>query len=223
MDPKLTALGYMFESSKYSPALGYSGLQVLISGQSTQRFFDAKTLYIPTYDGRFYHKTQVTRHELAPMETFQVCLGEFSLESHRGEHLQGFSFGGTLQTKVDKSDLYCIFTSSAPVFKMQDDPGSVSWTIVDEIMDLLAEKEATLVGHENELYGILSRFEPYPLFLACLISLQRRNDNIPTNLRRERYQKVLSSIKRSIQIVRNTDGWDGSSPSLEELISKGGV
>jgi len=223
MVAKLTSIGYEFEPSKYSPGLGYSRLRVVISGRPMQRYFDVKTLHLPTFDGRFYHRTQVTRHELAPTETFQACLGELRLDSHRGEQLQAFSFGGVLRATIDQDDLYCELTSNAPIFKLQEDPKWVGAVFFEEIMDLLAEKQARLTGHEDELYSRLAKFEPYPLFLSCLVSLQQRLDSVPMSLRRERYQKVSSNLKRGIQMVRDTDGWDGHAQSLEELLSNGGA
>ncbi len=90
MDAKLASYGYEFEASKYSPGLGYSRLRLVISGRPTQRFFDVKTLHIPTFDGRFYHQTQVTRHELKPKEMFQMCIGQLSLEFISGRKIAGF-------------------------------------------------------------------------------------------------------------------------------------
>jgi hypothetical protein len=57
---------------------------------------------------------------------------------------------------------------------------------------------------------------------SLLVSLQKRVDGIPMNLRRERVWKAASSLKRTIQIVRDTDGWDGHAPSLEDLLANGG-
>jgi len=221
MDAKLNSIGYDFEPSRYSPDLGYSRLRVVISGKPTQRFFDVKLLSIHTFDGQFLRNTQITRHELAPNETFQACLGEVRLETYQGETLRAFSFGGNLQATVEMGDLYCEFTSTAPILKVQEDPDSVSGVIADEIMDLMAENETKLAGHEDELYERLSKFEPYSLFLSCMVSLQKRAEDVPMAVRRERYHKVSSNIKRAIQIVRNTDGWDGHSPSLEDLLSDG--
>lgn len=221
MDAKLASYGYEFEASKYSPALGYSGLRLLISGRPTQRFFDVKTLHIPTFDGRFYHQTQVTRHELKPKEMFKVCIGQLSLETYQGDHLRAFSFGGLLQAAVEQDDLVCELNSSAPIFKLQDDPGMVGYVIAEEIMELLAEKQTGLARHEDELYSRLGKFEPYQLFLACIVSLEKHTDSYPVNLRRENYHKLVSALHRAINIVKETDGWDGRSPSIEDLLSGG--
>jgi len=223
MNIELISVGYGFEPSRYSPGLGYSRLRVFISSRPAQRVFDVKTLHIPTFDGRFFHQTQVTSHELEPTEAFQVCLGQFSLESYRGEHLQGFSFGGVLNATLDKGELHCELTSNAPIFKLQDTPGALSSVIADEIKDFLAEKQATMSGHEDELYFRLSKYEPYALFLSCLVSLQKRIDSIPMHLRQERVQKLASNLKRAIKIVREADGWDGHAPNLDELLSNGGA
>lgn len=221
MDAKLASYGYEFEASKYSPALGYSGLRLLISGRPTQRFFDVKTLHVPTFDGRFYHQTQVTRHELEPKEMFKVCIGQLSLETYQGDHLRAFSFGGLLQAAVEQDDLVCELNSSAPIFKLQDDPGMVGYVIVEEIMELLAEKQTGLARHEDELYSRLGKFEPYQLFLACIVSLEKHAESYPVNLRRENYHKLVSALHRAINIVKETDGWDGRSPSIEDLLSGG--
>lgn len=221
MDSKLASLGYELGPSKYSPALGNSDLKVLISGRPTQRFFDVKTLHVPTFDGRYFHQTQVSRHELVPAETFQVVLGKFSLETHKGEHLRAFSFGGVLAVSLRQGDLYCEYTSNAPIFRLQEATMSLGGVIADEIMDMLAEKQATLARHEDELYARLAKLEPYPLFLACMVSLQKRVDSVPLHQRHEKFQKLASNLKRAIQIVRDTDRWDGHSPSLEDLLTDG--
>jgi len=219
MKDQLTSIGYELMPSKYSPDLGFSGLRTIISGKPTQRYFDVKTLHLPTFDGRFFHQTQVTRHELAPIESLQVCPGQISLETYRGEKLHAFTFGGVLRGAIKEKDMYYELTSNAPVFRLQDDFGSMSNLLADEAMDLLAEKQVKFPGHENELYSRLAKFDPYQIFLATLVSLQVRVDSVPANLRRERYHKASSNIKHAIKIVRDTDGWDGKSPSLEDLLS----
>jgi hypothetical protein len=223
MASQLTLIGYEFLPSKYSPGLGYSGLNVVISGQPTQRFFDIKLLSLPTFDGRFFHQSQVTRHELEPTETFQVCLGEMRMETFRREALLAFSFGGNLKASIEKGDLYCEFTSNAPIFKLDDDPVSMGGVFADEIMDLVAEIETNLGGHEDEFYAKLVHFNPYQIFLACLVSLEQRVASLPTNLRRERLQALTSSLTRATHILRDADNWDGTSLSLENLLSSGGA
>jgi hypothetical protein len=137
--------------------------------------------------------------------------------------MQAFTLGGNLRASVEMTDLYCEYTSNAPILKVDDDPNSVNRAIADEIVDLLAELESKLAGHEDELYTRLSKFDPYTIFLSCLVSLHSLVDNVPLGLRRERFHKASVNIQRAIQVVRQTDGWDGHSPSLEELLSSGGV
>jgi hypothetical protein len=219
MDARLNSIGYVFEPSKYNPALGYSQLKLRISGKPTERFFDVKLLSVPTFDGRFFRHTHITRHELSPNETFKACIGELSMETYQGETLRAFSFGGLLRATVEMGDLFCELTSNAPIFMLQNEPVSVSEVIASEIMDFLAQDAVKLAGHEDELYARLSKHEPYQLFLSCLVSLQKRAETVPMAQRRERFHKVVSNLKRAIQIIHDADGWDGNSPSLEDLIS----
>ena len=218
MDTKLSSIGYDFEPSKYSPGLGYSRLKIIITSQPAQRFFDVKALHVPTFDGKLYHHTRITRHELEPVESFQLCLGELRLVSHREEILRAFSFGGFLRAAVEMGDLFCDITSTAPILKLKDDPKLGGGVVVDELMEFLAEKQARMAGHEHELYSRLARVEPYSLFLSCLVSLQQRADSMPVHLRRDKYHKLVSQLHRAIKIVRECDGWDGHSPSLDDLL-----
>jgi hypothetical protein len=222
MDAELASIGYKFDPSRYTPPLGFSRLQALLSGKPNGRFFEIKTVHLPTFDGRFFHQTQISRHELEPRETFQVCLGQISLDSFQGESLRAFSFGGVLNTSIESDDLFCELTSTAPLFKLSEDPKVYGGVIADEILDLLAENLAKLSGHENELYTRLASHDPYNVFLATMISLQKRAEGVPSHLRRERYKKVVSELHRAIQTVQKTDGWDGRSPSLEDLLVEGG-
>lgn len=219
MDNKLHSFGYEFEPSKYSPPLGYSGLRTIISSQQTERYFDVKVLHVPTFDGRLYHQTQISRHEFSPVETFQVCLGELRLESYQGESLWIFSYGGLLRTTIEKDDLICELTSDAPLFEIKDDPGAVDRDIADEIMEMLALEKPKLGLHQDELYSRLASFSPHQVFLACLVSLQNRVDSVPTNIRRERYYHVAHELRKAFTTIKDTDGWDGHSPDLAELLS----
>jgi hypothetical protein len=218
MDPKLTSFGYLFHTSRYSPKLGYSRLQALISAKPNQRFFDVKQLHIPTFDGRALHKTTIDRYELQPAETFQVCAGELVLDSHQGEHVHAFSLGGTLTASVVMGERLCDFVSDAPIFHMDEDPESVSGVIADEIEDLIAQNEVKLTDHENELYLRLSKHDPYKIFLACLVSLKKRAETVPVEVRRDRYQKLSANMGKAIKTIQEVDHWDGNSPSLEELL-----
>jgi hypothetical protein len=218
MDKQILTLGYELVPTKYLPQLGYSRLRTIISGHPSQRYFDVKQVSLPTFDGRNYHQTRITRHELASKETFQVCLGRLSLANYQGEELHGFSFGGAVQTAVVAEGLYCDFTSNAPIFMLQDNPVTVSGVLVDEIIDLLAEKEARLARHEDELYSRLSKFEPYTVFLACLVTLRKRLESLPAQLRGENFRKTNSVVQKVIRIVQSTDGWDGHADTLDDLL-----
>jgi hypothetical protein len=221
MDKELLTSGYQLHPTRYSPRLGYSQLTALISGQPAQRYFDVKLLHIPTFDGRFYHMTNISRHELELKETFQVCLGKWSLENFVGNEIHGFSFGGVLQAAVKDEGLYCEFTSSAPIFKMKDDQMGETSLLFDEILDLVAEQEVKMTHHEDELYARLGKHDPHEVFLSCLVTLQKKLDRVPTSLRRERYRKTSALLQKVIKIVRDTDRWDGRAPTLTELLSPG--
>jgi len=219
MDVDLVSLGYKLEPTRYKPPLGYSRLKAAISGEPTQRFFDVKLLRLPTFDGGFSRQTQISRHEQNPKKTYQVCLGWLSMESHQGEAIQFFSFGGVLQTSVLDEYRTCEFASNAPIFKQQEAPGAAGSVLIDEIVELLAEIEAKLPRHEDELYSHLARYEPYEVFLSCLSTLQKRINGVPTNLRREKFRMANADLEKINRIIRSTDGWDGCSPTLDELVS----
>ena len=218
MDANLHTTGYRFGPSKYSPPLGYSRLEVIIPARPSQRYFEVKALRLPTFDGRYFHQTQVTRHELSSAENLQVCMGALSLEPHTGDALRAFSFGGMLRISVEEGDLACELTSTAPIFKLRGDPQITGSLIAEELMDLLAEKQARLAGHEDELYSRLARIDPYQAFLASMVSLQKRLEWFPTSMRREKFHKVSAELQKAMQVVGHADGWDGKSPGLDDLL-----
>ncbi len=219
MDAQLSSVGYFFEPSKYAPGIGYCRLDALISDKPTQRFFDVKSMRIPMFDGRFFNHLNVTRHGLDTLASIAVCIGEIILVSHQGEHLRAFTFGGSLKPSIENGELCCQLSSSAPLFKLQADPGSLSAVIADEIVDLIAEKGKKIAGSDDNIYARLSKVEPYALFLASIVSLQQRAESIPVAHRREGYHKATTNLKRVIQTLHDTDGWDGTSPSLEDLLT----
>ena len=152
------------------------------------------------------------------MENLRVCLGSLSLEPYSGEALRAFSFGGVLQIRLEEGDLICELTSTAPIFKLRSDPAIAGGLIAEELLDLLAEKQAKLAGHEDELYSRLARIDPYQAFLASMVSLRKRLEGFPANLRREKFHRVSAELQKAMQIVQQTDGWDGKSPGLDDIL-----
>jgi hypothetical protein len=220
MDKELLTFGYKLEPTRYKPQLGYARLKAAIAGKPTQRYFDAKLLRIPTFDGRFTHQTQITRHGLTPQETLQVCLGWITLEGYQGDPQQFFSFGGVLKTLVEDDYRCCEFASNAPIFKRRENPGAIGHVLVDEIVEILAEIASKLSQHEDEVNARMAAIQPYEVFLSCLVTLQKRLSGVPAHLRREKFQQANAEVQKIIHILRTTDGWDGCSPTLEELLVK---
>lgn len=230
MDLKPPALGYEFTPSRYDSHLGYAHLRVVICASPCGRYFDVRSLHLPTFDGRLVHQTEIGAHALAPAESFQVCLGALSLESHRGDVLHAFSFGGELRTCPSAQEIHAELISPAPLFRLPEDrhggplrgPGSgpldLSSLLVEEVLDMLAESQAELPGHEEELYARLARHDPYQVFLSCLVSLEQRVERLPPIQQPQSYRQVANELHQAIQAVRRADGWDGRAPRLEELL-----
>jgi hypothetical protein len=68
---------------------------------------------------------------------------------------------------------------------------------------------------------MLARFDSYKVFLASLVTLQNRADDIFPNPRQAKYRNVVAELHKVINIIKENDGWDGRSPSLDELLSEG--
>jgi hypothetical protein len=217
-DQDVLSLGYAFDPTRYNPRIGYCRVRALIPNQPAQRYFDVRKLHVPTFDGWDFKQIQVSRHEPEMQHKFHVSLGHLILESFDGKKVEAFCFGGQLQTRVDREGLFCELTSNAPIIKQQDVPGSVATILVDEIIQFIASLEPQLSGHEDEFHSRLAKFEPYSIFLSCLISLKKRLDSVPKNMQRESYRKTCAVLQQVTQILQTQDGWDGRSPTLEELV-----
>jgi hypothetical protein len=228
MDQKPPALGYEFAPCRYGPHVGYARLRVVLSASPSGRYFDVRALHLPTFDGRSLHQTEIVSHPAAAPEALPVCLGPLSLESHRGEMLHAFSFGGALHTlpagPETPAEILVELSSSAPLIRLPDDPAGdpadISSLFVEEVLAMLAEKQAGLAGHEEELYARLAACDPYRVFLSCLVSLEERVERVPPHLQLEGHAQVKTGLHKAIQAVRSADGWDGRAPRLEELLGE---
>jgi hypothetical protein len=143
--------------------------------------------------------------------------------THAGETMRLFSFGGKVEAFIEMGDVCCVYTSNAPLFNLENEPVTPGGVLADEVIDLLAEAEVKYAHHEDDLYLSLAKYDPYQLFLACLVSLRNRAEGIQSSRRREGYHTIVTNINQAVQIVQNTDGWDGHSPSLEDLVARGGA
>jgi hypothetical protein len=220
LDNDLLTQGYKLTPTKYTPSIGYSRLQALISGQATQRFYDIKRIHLPTYHNRIFKNIKITRHEMEPTENFEVCIGRFSLDTYQGDVLQGFTFGGTTRVSIQNGDLYCDFTSTAPIYTLHASSINTNSLLIDEIVEMLAEKKARLGGSEDELYARLAGCDAYTIFLGCLSSLHNKLASAPSSMHKGNYPKALSQLEHVIQLVCKTDGWNGTTPTLDDLLIK---
>ena len=211
--------GYRFSPSKYSPPIGYSGLEIWISTHDRGGYFDVKYLDLPTYEGSLFRLRQISRHG-EESSALHVCPGEIKLLSHKGDEIHGFTFGGTLSLSTENDYRKCVLNSTAPILRFGDDPTSAGAILVDEIIDLISEAEVKWGSKEGQFYEKMANLPPYDVFLGSLISLQAQADSVPSSLRTEKYRKVVSTLKKCIQTVKQVDGWDGTAQSLSELLSK---
>src|SRR5512141_1349979 len=87
--------GYQFHPSRYPNHLGYSRLDVYLSGKPEERYFDASDLYLPTMHQGRLNFTHFTRYGES-LGTQHFFVGPIKLQARHGEVLQAYSFGGDL-------------------------------------------------------------------------------------------------------------------------------
>ena len=222
MDQKPPDLGYEFEPSRDGECVGYASLRVVLSASPSGRFFDARTLHLLTFDGRSVHPTKIVSSDLIPPGTRQVCLGQLTVDSYRGEVLHVISFGGELRTHQAGTELLAEVSSSAPLLRLPDkeqgDHLGTCRLFVEEVLALLAEAGTQLPGRHEDLCARLAGRDPYQVFLSCLVSLERRMERLPDYQQPESYQQAHQELHRAIHAVREADGWDGRAPGLDELL-----
>ncbi len=212
--------GYYYHPSIYSPPLGHPQLDVYVSGQPADRFFDTKRARFHVAEGETIRLLSVSHPWLAWQgpDRFTVCAGRFYLYAHDGSVVEGFSLGGDLEIVPSGDVTTCHLTSPAPIFSLPADPDSPEVIVVSELEDLVAERHAQWGTDDAGFSRRLVQADPFLLTVTGLLALKHRFDQVPTAARTQASRTAARIVNQAIRTLEKTGDWPASVPTLADLL-----
>jgi len=213
--------GYYFYPSKYSPALGHPRVDIYLLSEPSHKFFDTHKAIFPVAESDGFRELAITHpwEDWMGPEAERVCAGRFQMIDSDGITRYGFSLGGELKILNQEANTLCTLTSSAPIFNlMRDDPQSVGDILVNEIEVLFAQRMATWGTDEAGFAKRMSEVEPFTLFLAALLGLEKEIQEMPLEVKEHGYQLASNIVKETIHTIKQAGEWPLTVPAISDLI-----
>jgi hypothetical protein len=213
--------GYFFHPDADSLTFGYPRVDIYLTGQPVERYFDAHKAIFPVAGGNGLLEMSVTHPWLSigPPGPVHICAGRFHLFEPDGDTHYGFSLGGDLAIQVGEQMTVCTLTSDAPIFNLQDNPDLPGVLLADEFEALLARRRAAWGDNDAGYADRLASLDPLDLFIACLNYLEQDLHSLPSSVRsRPRYQKISHALVAGRQAVETGQRRPGPALHLEELL-----
>lgn len=209
--------GYVYHSSKYSPALGCAAVDVFLTHSPAGRFFDAASAEFKIGDGGVVKFSKIT-HPWQSQQQLRVVPGHFSLTDHSGSMVQGYSMGGDLSISSEGDVTVCRLTSSAPIFDLRDDPDAVGRVLVGELESLIARRQAAWGLDDAGFNHRLTQVDPFQFFLASVAEIDDRLKNFQGAAPNTRLQAVKQTVRKIIDTLKNSGDWPASRPVLTDIL-----
>jgi len=214
--------GYYYHPSKYTPQLGHPQLDIFLSDEPTERFFDAQRVEFLVFENERSSILKVVHSQQSAIfsGTYHVCAGRILIHDHAGDEAEGFSFGGGLEIVRSGDYTRCTLTSSAPIFSLSTDPQSVDEIIFSEIEAVLAEKRAEIHKKSGaKFYKQLCEIDPMKLCVATLNAMLIRLAEIEAAYKHDhKYVKAHNVVDKAIRTMKGAQDGQLVVYSLDELL-----
>jgi hypothetical protein len=213
--------GYYFHPDADNLTFGYPRVDIYLTGQPVERFFDTHEAVFPVAGGNGLIELSVTHPWLGigPPGPQHACAGRFHMYELDGDTHYGFSLGGDLTIQASEQMTLCTLISEAPIFNLQDNPDSPGVLLADEFEALLARRRAAWGDNDAGYADRLNSLDPLVLFSACLSYLEQDLHSLPSSIRsRPRYQKINYALLAGRQAIEMGQRRPGPALRLEELL-----
>ncbi len=210
-------LGYYFHPTRRAGSPGHPQLDVNLYGEATEKHFDPHrvTFWAISLGGDV---TRITiMHPWHGPQQLRLCAGRMAIVDRTDKTVEAFLWGGDLTITGHDTHTRCEFTSSAPIIHLQDTQ-TMPTVLVSEFEAMLAQLQARWGGDDTGFRKKLATVEPFPLFVAGLVTIKARLAAAPANLHGQRYQQAAHLINQTIQTIQANDRWPVSPPDLSDLL-----
>lgn len=211
--------GYSFRPSRYSPAIGHTGLDLELTGD---RRVTARCLTCATFPVVLSRPVERTfactrRSDPGPRE-FPVYPGGFRLRTGTDNCVYGFEFGGWLSIGAGDGLTVCRLESSAPVFNLGCGQDSPDVFIISSLLGQLACRRATWGRDDAGFERRLASLEPFTLFVAGLSTLDAHLGRFAGAPALGQYHVAHRAVRRYIDTLRRAGQWPSMPPVLSDIL-----
>ncbi len=182
--PKIEHSGYTLHAPRRASEPGYAGLDAWLSDRPSGLHFDPvqASIYAVGKHGIEF----LCIENPWPGETqLQAVAGPLDLIDHRGHHMEGFFFGGSLtllrqgpETKIElRSPAPILVNIGAQTVRL----ARTASILIEEFTILLAQRQAFWERDPGMYDQRLTAVDPLKLYAACLTEAYRRLKELPQN------------------------------------------
>ena len=180
--PRLEHSGYALLAPRRASEPGYAGLDIWLSDQPSGLHFDPAqaAIYAAGTHGIDF---LCIENPWAGENHLQAVAGPLDLIDHKGHHIEGFCFGGSLtllrqgqETKIElRSPAPILVNLGAQTVRL----ARTAATLMEEFSILLAQRQAYWEREPGMYEQRLAAVDPLKLYAACLSAAQQRLRALP--------------------------------------------
>lgn len=174
--------GFVLLPSRRPTEPGYAGLDIWLLEQPTGRHFDPSQIVLYTAGEHGIDYSSLEHPWSGETQLTAVC-GPIDLIDHKGHHIEGFTFGGSLEIETKRTETKAVLRSPAPILLNTQTQTiraeqAVS-LLIEEFNILLARRKAFWQDNAEELEQRLAAANPLHLYAAFLPIVYQRFKNLP--------------------------------------------
>ena len=172
----LPKIGYLYHYPRLDHPTDIYRLDIHITSEPTNQHFDVFRVRFPIKTKMEEIEYLKVTHPWNYENGAVVCAGKAIMEDQKGKKEEAFTFGGQLDIKPQKIQTTCVLVSPAPILDICAEIPSHQH-FIERVEILLAEVQAKF-SDQLEYEKRLVRMEPMDLYLACLLTLSDRYEQL---------------------------------------------
>jgi len=215
-------LGFAFLPHAHGDALGYAGVDIfLVDPEEASGFAPAKVI-VHAVDAMGDVGAIAVALPWHDEPLLHVAPGPITVQSHDGDELAIYCFGGQLACRNDGARMICHLASAAPIFNLSeegfDSDANALLSVVDNLEGEFAEQRARYTDAEEIVFAQgLAAADPRQLYAVGMTLAHHTFKTLPEILRTESYWDQYSVLARALQEAETNDWWPPV-PTLDAVL-----
>jgi hypothetical protein len=223
MNDDVAELGFAFLPFENSNALGYAGVDIVLVEHDDAAGFAPAKLIFPGVNALGDVSAMEVSVRASEEPLLRVAPGFFFVQSHDGDKLAIYCFGGELACHNGGRLMTCHLSSAAPIFNLSeegfDSDENAVLSVVDNLEGEFAEQRARYTDAEEVIFAQrLANTDPRFLYAVGMALAHRSFKAVPEVMRTEHYWDEYSELNRALQEAETADWWPPV-PTLDAVLS----